>query len=309
MTSNNEEVIRSSNTQMTRGVPKSKSTDSVGEGKIKKSGVQLRRCLSLYDRKRNPHFCKDRVLIPKEENKSRRAFGLIADENVLKKERTMPVTDGRVIANKPTRTNLQRRQTMPDKVNNAHEMSVALCTPNCNQKRKIIETWKPPRGVESDVSEEVENLSTITNGTSRSMVSSTVSHESDSSSELDFDALVPIKLSSRNSDSKSTRHSLIPRRVRPRSATLSLSDGIVNDYIGNELKASRQGRNLTRSISWYEKRITSFSNGTEVSIKIRESVSSSESSYSSTDDVFLTMPKATKAKAVSLYLCALLWCW
>ena len=304
MTSDNKEVDNDhqlGNTQMTRGVCKSKSTSTVGEGRVKKTGVQLRRCLSLYDRKRNPHFCKDHLRTSNEDDKSMRDFGFITNRNILKKDKIMPVTDGRNTSrsthNKIDRTPVKRRNTMPDKVNTAHAMSAERYSPNCHQKRKSPETWKPLRDVNySSMGSEKSN------GTSRSRVSSTISIGSDGSSELDFDSLVPVRLSSRISGSKSPRQSLIPRPVRPRSTTLCLGDASVNDYLSNGLKTFRPGNNLKRSISWYEKRVSSSSNGTEVCIKIRESVasiSSSESSaFSSTDDVFSTKPKSTEIKTI-----------
>ena len=308
MTDDNEEVVKLGNTQQRpRGGGKPKRSVSVGECKLpqKIGSVQLRRCLSLYDRKRNPHFCKEHTASANKDNKPVRdsGFTCVANGNSVKKAKTMPVTDGHVTPVKTTWTNRQRQHMNPDKVNTTRGIAAGRRSPNCQNVRKLTKSVASPR---DDVHYSKTNIeSEKSNGISRSRGSSIISRGSDSSqSELEFDSLVPLKLGSANSGSKSPRQpSLIPRPVRPRSTTLCLGEEVINGYLNNGLKAFRQDKNsLKRSISWYEKKVSASHNGTEVCIKIRESVasvSSSESSFSSLDNVFSSRPTSTASQIVS----------
>ena len=308
MTDDNEEVVKLGNTQQRpRGGGKPKRSVSVGEGKLpqKIGSVQLRRCLSLYDRKRNPHFCKEHTASANKDNKPVRdsGFTCVANGNSVKKAKTMPVTDGRITPVKTTWTNRQRQRMTPDKVNTTHGITAGRRSPNCQKVRKLTKSIASPR---DDVHYSKTNMeSEKANGTSRSRGSSILSRGSDSSSELEFDSLVPLKLGSANSGSKSPARqpSLIPRPVRTRSTTLCLGEEVINGYLNNGLKSFRQDKNsLKRSTSWYEKKVSASHNGTEVCIKIRESVasvSSSESSFSSLDNVFSSKSTSTASQIVS----------
>lgn len=306
LTGANEEVIRSSNKHMPEGIPKSKSTDAVVEGRIKKSGVQLKRCLSLYDRKRNPHFCKDTVLEDKGNYSVRYAFGSAVKERIMKEDKLNPKAYCQSLTSaKSPRINNKQAGGGPYKMHKGQNIGKTEEPLNDRQKNKMHEKAHPRSSIASDLSEETDRTSTITSLTAGSMMSSTLSLESGSSSDLDFDALVPIETSSRDLCLKSPRQSLIPKPIRPRSATLCIGENIIKDNISDVIKEFRQGRRIERSISLYGKRVSSFGNGSSVSIKIHESIkslSSSESSCDSTDDVSLGSPRFTKEKAVSVNL-------
>ena len=297
LTTNKEEVVKASNTKMPAAFPRSKTTHSLYENQTKKLGVQLKRCLSLYDRKRNPHFCTNHVSSETDEISRQWGYGIVksgplAVESRMRKEKSRPWTGSPIT---PDRLKTERRTSTASE-RSAVERRASTTLEMSRTEREISSTL--------DRGEDTDRTSTMTSVTSGSMMSSTLSLESGDSSELDFDTLILCNGSTANSPA-AARQSLIPKPIRPRSATLCVNNGINRErrHDGLVHVKQTQERKIKRSLSMYEKKVSSFSDGS-VSIRIRQtirsgSVHASESSHSSLDDVFSVAPTSSKIKAVS----------
>ena len=292
LTTNKKETLKIANTKRPAAIPRSKTTHSLYENQNRMLGVQLKRCLSLYDRKRTPHFCANHILSEKDETVPSLDYtsvksGPVALANIMKKD-TAPIKRSRS-------SSMKAEVKKTDRSRSQSEISEAdRLTPDRLRTDRAIELLLE-RGEETDIT------STVTSG---SAMSSTLSLESGGSSELDFDAL----LQSQESGKKSPhRLSMIPKPVRPRSATLCLmSNGMNRERQDNGILNQGEDRKVKRSVSLYERKVSSFSDGsTSVSIRIRETVradsgqASTSSSYSSLDDVFSRSPASSKLKSVS----------
>ena len=291
LTTNKKETLKIANTKRPAAIPRSKTTHSLYENQNRMLGVQLKRCLSLYDRKRTPHFCANHILSEKDEaipslDYTSVKSGQVAIANTMKKD-TAPIKRSRSSSMKAEvkKTDSPRSQS--------ERSEVDRLTPDRVRTDRAIDMLLE-RGEDTDIT------STVTSG---SAMSSTLSLESGGSSELDFDALVQSQESGKKSPH---RLSMIPKPIRPRSATLCLSNGMNHERQDNGILNQAVDRKVKRSVSLYERKVSSFSDGsTSVSIRIRETVradsgqASASSSYSSLDDVFSRSSGSSKLKSVS----------
>ena len=292
LTTNKKETLKIANTKRPAAIPRSKTTHSLYENQNRMLGVQLKRCLSLYDRKRTPHFCANHTLSEKDETVPSLDYtsvksGPVALANTMKKDKA-PIKRSRS-------SSMKAEVKKTDRPRSQSERSEAdRLTPDRLRTNRAIDMLLE-RGDDTDIT------STITSG---SAMSSTLSLESGGSSELDFDALVQSQESGKKSPH---RLSMIPKPIRPRSATLCLmGNGMSRERQDNEAFNQAEGRKVKRSVSLYERKVSSFSDGsTSVSIRIRETVradsgqASASSSYSSLDDVFSRSSGSSKLKSVS----------
>ena len=317
LTAENREVIKQANTHMPKAIAKSKSNESVSKGKInKKSGVQLKRCLSLYERKRNPHFCKDYLFTKKENSNFCWTFGVLnsgscVNETAFEKDTPIKDTDRQInMTVDKLSTGCRSSKTKDTSTNKICTGRRISPTPEKSDAVGCI-SKKPDRPdaghrmlMTNETEADKDQTSTIASVTSGSMMSSTISLESGSSSELDFDDLTPSSIPFRNSAIISPRQSLIPVLIRPRSATLCVNMNFSKNKGNQGTTILKHERKLQKSVSLYEKTFSSCNTGSSsVSIRIREIVKSvgsrESSSCSSVDDVFMTPSKLGKSKSVS----------